>query len=105
MTRLSARFTISPNEVKRYIMDWTSQLSLGETVTGVTATVAELTVPVAGTPPFTVTGIVLAPTGAQAIFYGQGGGDGHNYEISFLATTSVNQVFEDIVEFDVASKQ
>lgn len=106
MTTLSARFSQSPTEVKRYMLDWTAQLSLGEAVTGVVAVVTPMSLHTDGTPPVavTITGIVITPNGTQAIFYVQGGEDGFQYEVDFLATTSIAQKFEDVVEIDIASK-
>lgn len=106
MTVLSARFSQSPTEVKRYMLDWTAQLSTGEKVTALVAVVIPMSLHTDGTNPtaMTVTGIVITPDGTQAIFYAQGGEDGYQYEIDFTATTSIAQKFEDVVEIDIASK-
>lgn len=104
MTQLSARFSQAPNEVKRYMLDYTAQLNDGEILTRLTATVVPAqTIPV-GTPDFVINSIVPAPNGTQAIFYASGGGDTYSYSIQFIATTSIAQTFEDIVEFDVLEK-
>lgn len=104
MTVLTARVTQAPPEVRRYMLDYTAQLNAGETVTGIAATVTPLQTPPLGANPVTVTSIVITPLGNQAVFFVQGGADGIAYEIKFLGTTSLGQVFEDIVEVDVREK-
>lgn len=103
MSSLSARFTQGPQEVKRYLLDYTLFLSSGESVTGVTVTITNLQQPPVGAP-LVVNNIVLGPGGLQCVFFASGGVDGQAYEATFLATTSVGQVLEDVVEFDIAEK-
>lgn len=103
MSVISARFTQTPLEKKRYLLDYNAELSEGELITLVEATVTSPTnAPVS--PAFAVTSIVIAPGSRQAAFYGAGGVDTHAYEVSFLITTSVGQKFEDVVQFDIAEK-
>ena len=103
MTTRSARFSQTPSEKKRYVLDYDAQLSLGEVVSLIVPAVTSPTnAPVS--PAFVVDGIVIGPTGRQAIFYARGGVDTHTYEIQFIATTSIDQTIEDIVEFDVSEK-
>lgn len=105
MTTLSARFSQAPSEVKRYMLDYTAQLNDGESLIGLVANVNPVTQPMpVGAPDFVINNIVIAPNGTQAIFYASGGLDQFSYEIQFLATTSIAQTFEDIVEFDVLEK-
>lgn len=108
MSTLSARFSQAPAEVKRYMLDYSAQLNDGEILTGLAATVNPMTpLPPLGAPAFVINNIVLAPQDTapgKAIFYASGGLDQFSYEIQFLATTSISQVFEDIVQFDVLEK-
>lgn len=104
MSTLSARLTQAPSEVKRWMLDYTAQVTQGETIVGLTVTVTPIgTVPM-GSPAVVINNIVIAPGATQAIFYAQGGADGQNYEAVFLATTSIGQVFEDVVEIDIVEK-
>lgn len=108
MTTLSARFAQAPSEVKRYMLDYSAQLNDGEVLTGLVANVNVSTPPPPlGSPAFVINNIVLAPQDTapgKAIFYASGGLDQFSYEIQFLATTSIAQTFEDVVEFDVLEK-
>lgn len=101
---LSARFSQGPSEIKRYLLDYTAQLSTGETVTGITVTINNLTTPVQGSPAFVVNNMVIVPDGAHVVFFASGGANSNNYTATFLATTSIGQVFEDVVEFDIMEK-
>lgn len=104
MTTLTARVRQAPPEVRRYMLDYTAQLNAGETISTCVATVTPLQTPPLGATPVTVTNIIVGPTGTQVVFFVQGGADGVSYEIKFLGTTSLTQVFEDIVEIDVQEK-
>lgn len=104
MTILSARLTQGPSEVKRYMLDWTQQLTVGETVIGVTVTIAPVTTPPIGAVNLVINNIVIAPLGLTAVFYVSAGTNLQNYEATFLATTSAGQVFEDVIEVDVVEK-
>ncbi len=106
MTTLSARFKQSPVEIKRYILDYTLQLASGESITGVTATVTRISG--AATPTLVVSSIVLLPpvngVVLGAAYYVSGGVDQGQYEVQFLATTSLNQTLEDVVSYVLAEK-
>lgn len=103
MSTISARFNQSPVEKKRYMLDWTAQLAAGEVITGVTANVTSTT---DNSPSlsFTITGIVIAPAGNQAVFFAAYGLTGNVYEVQFIATTSIGQIFEDVVVYNVQEK-
>ena len=103
MSNLSGRVTQSPTEIKRKTLDYTEQLADGEAVTSIACTVTQTSSPVVA-PNVTVTNIVIGPGGLQVIFYISGGVDGNSYELDFLAGTSLNQSFEDVVEVDIAVK-
>jgi hypothetical protein len=86
------------------MLDWTSQLNPGETIASVVAVVTPIQTPPVGAVAVTVTGITLAPSGTQAVFFVQGGADGISYEVQFLGTSSIGQIFEDVVEVDIQEK-
>lgn len=102
MTTLTARFKQTPNEKRRYLLDYTLDLASGETIVSVgTPTV----VPADGvdpTPTLNITSVVIAPGAIQVAFFVDGGADGGTYEVQFLATTSLGQIREDVIEFDIA---
>lgn len=105
MSTLSARFTQSPEEVKRYLLDYTLQLSAGEVVVSITAAITNLGQPPLGAPPLVCNNITIGPSPAlQVLYYISGGLDSQSYEVTFLATTSIGQVLEDVVEYDIAEK-
>lgn len=106
MSTLSAKFKQSPVEVKRYVLDYSLQLATGENILTVTPTIIQISGPVS--PALSVTGIALLPAVAGqvtgAVFYVSGGADQGVYEIKFLATTSLSQTLEDVVQFALAEK-
>lgn len=104
MSTLSARFKQGPQEVKRYLLDYTLFLSAGETVTGVVPSITNMTTPPLGSPPLVVSSVTLGPGGLQAFYFISGGATGQSYEVTFLATTSITQVLEDVVQYDIAEK-
>lgn len=102
MSVLTSRFTQSPAEIRRYIINYALELASGETVTGLTATI---TSPTGGDPThFLINNIVLGPDGTLAFFYASLGDVNQSYEVSLKATTSLSQEFEDIAQFDIKSK-
>lgn len=104
MSTLSARFTQGPQEAKRYMLDYTLFLSTGEAVTSVVATITNMGTPPQGSPPLVVSSTVIGPGGLQVIFFVSGGVSGQSYEISFIATTSIGQKLQDIVQYDIVEK-
>lgn len=100
---LSGVFTQGPLEVKRYLLDFTSQLALGETITGVVVNVTSLTdnAPILS---FVITGLAIAPNGQQVVYFASGGKDQNQYNVQFLATTTLTQVWEDVVQYNVIEK-
>lgn len=101
---LSGVFIQAPIEVKRYVLDYTAQLATGETVTNVVATVSSLT-DNSNVLSFIITNIAIAPNNTQAVFYASGGLDENQYLVKFIATTSLSQTWEDIVQFTVQDKE
>lgn len=101
MTISSARFKQAPLEVRRYVIDYTLQMSPGETVTAITPTI---TSPTDGPLTLVVASIAIASSGLQAAFYASGGAVNQSYEVDFITTTSIGQTFEDVVQIDIVSK-
>jgi hypothetical protein len=104
MSTIAARFVQSPEEVKRYLLDYTLFLVPGESVVGITFTINNLTTPILGSPPLVVSTIVLGPGGLQALYFVSGAATNNSYEVVFLATTSVGQVLQDVVQYDIVEK-
>jgi hypothetical protein len=108
---LSASFQQSPIELKRYLLNWTAQLAQGEIVTSVIATVSSPTDPL-NQGGAQVTGIAIVPAGTQAVFFmsfsnpgpGANTADNQTYLVSFTATTSLTQQWQDVVQFTVSNK-
>lgn len=101
MTKLTGKFTQTPSEVRRYILNYTLTTADGEDIASmavpvVTQTYGKLTVV-----PFVINNVMIAPDGKQVVFYAHGGDDGTEYEIQFLATTTVAQILEDVVQFNI----
>jgi len=102
MSQLSGQFTQDVPENRRYILDYTLQLSSGETITGVTYSV---TSPTGDNPAnLTITSVTINAAGTMAFFYATAGKLNQQYEVAFLATTSIGQVFEDVIKFTITSK-
>jgi len=91
-----ARFIQSPSERKRYVIDYADWLSTGETVSSFTFTVSPTTAPA-----FIVNGTGLSLTNTDIIFFASGGVDGQNYKVEVFATTSIGEIKEDVILFDV----
>lgn len=101
MSVLSGRFQQTVSEVKRYELDYTDQLASGETVVSIAVNV---TSPSGASTMLTINNVAITPAGNQAVFYASGGQDLSSYEVQFLATTTLTQVFEDVVAFDTVDK-
>lgn len=108
MTMLSARFAQSPVETKRYVMDYTLQLASGESISSIAVNIVQTAGPTTGLPAFVINNVALLPpvkgVVLGAAFYASAGGNGCQYEVQFLATTSIGQILEDIVQFVLAEK-
>lgn len=106
MTKLVARFLQSPAENKRYVLDQTLFLATGEAVVSVAIAITQI----AGlaSPPLVVNGLALLPPVnglvLGAAFFVSGGIDQGQYEVQFLTTTTLGQVLEDVVQFNLAEK-
>jgi hypothetical protein len=107
MTTLSARFSQSPAETKRYVMDYTLQLAPGEAIASVAINVVQTGGPTTGHALVVNNVVLLPPVGGVvlgAAFFVSAGADACQYEVQFLATTTVGQILEDIVQFNLAEK-
>lgn len=99
MSTLIAKFTQGPAEVRRYMLDYTLDLNAGENLVGVVPTISS---PSGESPPLlVVNNVVLAANAAGQVvyctFFVSLATGGQNYEIDFLATTSLTQVIEAVV--------
>lgn len=106
MSVLAAKFSQSPTERRRYVLDYTLFLAPGENIIGVTAVVTQITG--ATSPAFVVDSIALLPTVGGvtygAAYFADGGVDAGIYEVQFLATTSLGQTLEDVVLYTLQAK-
>lgn len=102
MSQLSGQFTQDVPENRRYILDYTLQLSSGETVTSLTYSLSS---PTGGNPlALTISNVTLNSAGTMGFFYATGGIANQQYEVAFLATTSIGQIFEDVIKFTITGK-
>lgn len=108
MSMFAARFKQSPVEVKRYVLDFTLQLAPGEGISSVAITIIQTGGVVLGSPPLVVNGMALLPPVSGVVlgaaYFVSGGIDSGIYEVKFLATTSIGQVLEDVVQYILAEK-
>jgi hypothetical protein len=108
MTTLSARFAQSPAESKRYVMDYTLQLASGESIESLAINIVQIAGPTTGVPVLVVNNVALLPPVNSVVlgaaYFVSGGGDGCQYEVQFLATTTIGQILEDIVQYALAEK-
>lgn len=103
MSRLSGRFTQAPEEVRRYILNYTLTLSQGETISSLVVNSITQVFGKTTVAPFVVNNIVIGPGSTQVVYFVSGGDDQTDYEVQFLATTSVGQVIEDVVYYSIQS--
>lgn len=97
MSRLG-RYYKTMTEKKRYTIDYTDWLDVGEAVTSVDFVV--LGAPT--TPPLVVDLVQVLPTGLGVQYYVSGGLDGVAYEITATLTTNQGpQIREDAVFFQI----
>jgi O-acetylhomoserine/O-acetylserine sulfhydrylase-like pyridoxal-dependent enzyme len=86
-------FLKSPNETKQYAIDYSKWLENGEILTSATFS--------ASPSDMTIGSYVIDGTGAILSFYVSGGTDSGYYVVTVLATTSIGQIKEDTVHFNV----
>jgi hypothetical protein len=90
------RFVQSPNADRRRLINCAPWLSEGERVVLVSAAVDNATAP-----PFVIDRMVIDPEGQKFSYHASGGVLGEEYIATFTVTTSVGQVREDEVRFQV----
>lgn len=83
-------------ERKRYSIDYSDWLDIGELLTNVV-----FTIPVNTTTPLVVDGIAINPGGLGVQYYVSGGKDNAQYEVLATATTTGTQVKVDDLLFTV----
>lgn len=107
MSIISARFNQSPAETKRYVLDYTQQLASGESISSLAVNVIQTAGPTTG-PALLINNVALLPPVKTlvlgAAFFASLGSNACQYEVQFLATTSLGQILEDIVQFVLAEK-
>lgn len=107
MSQIEAKFSQSPPESLRYLIDMTLDLATGESIASIAA--PTITSPSGElVPTLVVSNIALAPAVngqvTQASYFVAGGTAGQSYEIDFLITTSLPQVHEVVVAMNIQVK-
>lgn len=77
----------TPNAVKRYSIDWSDWLDLGETISGVTFAVTPV-----DASPVVISGNTINTAGTGITFYAGGGVDKTNYSVIATMNSSGGQV-------------
>jgi hypothetical protein len=107
MTTLSARFAQSPAEAKRYVLDYTLQLATGEAIVSLAINIVQRGGPTTG-PALLINNVALLPPVGGVVlgaaFFASAGNNACQYEVQFLATTTLGQILEDVVQFVLAEK-
>ena len=108
MSTLSATFAQSPAETRRYIMNYALQLAAGEAIDSVEIAIVQTGGPTVGVPALVVNNVALLPPVNGVVlgfaYFVSGGGNACQYEVQFLATTSVGQILEDVVLYNLAER-
>jgi len=86
----------SPDERKRYSIDYTDWLDTGEQLSAVTFEV----IPV-DADPVAIDGIAIETGNKSVVFYASAGLDGKSYKAIATMTTSGGQVKEDTVQYTI----
>lgn len=90
------KFVKAPVEVKRYSIDYSEWLAVGETVS-----TASFSVSLATAPPLTIGSISVILAGLSVEFFVSGGLDANTYSVFVTVTTSGLQTKEDSITFVV----
>lgn len=107
MSQITARFNQGPSESRRYLIDMTLDLATGESIASIAAPTI---ISPSGqlVPALVINNIVLAPAVngqvTMATFFASVGTSGQNYEVDFLVTTTLPQVIEVVVAFNIQVK-
>ena len=78
-----AKYVKAAGDRKRYQIDYTDWLDIGESVVSVVFTIVQVTVP-----PLVIDTIAVLPTGLGVQYYASGGIDGQTYTVYANLTTS-----------------
>jgi hypothetical protein len=106
---ISARFNQSSIEVKRYLLQYQLQLAAGEYITAVTCTITSST-DEDNNGGFQITSIAIAPSpnNYEVAFFASCAtpsvADLNVYNANFVATTSLGQVLQDVVVYNIQNK-
>lgn len=106
MSTFDAKFKQSPAENKRYVLDYTLFLASGEAIVSVAIAITQT----AGlaSPPLVVNSLALLPPVGGVVlgaaYFVSGGVDQGQYEVQFLATTTLGQILEDVVQYNLSEK-
>lgn len=95
--RIGKLYTLTPNERKRYTIEYSDWLDTGETIDAVEFTIEEEIT----TPPFEITDDDIDVGGTLIAFFAEGGIDGSSYKVIVKVTTSNGQVKEDHILYAV----
>lgn len=95
MMRLGT-FAKSPQERKRYTIDYTDWLETAETITAALYTIRQAT-----SPALVVDAQSILTGNKKVSFYVSGGDDTETYDVEVKITTSTGQIKEDVVSFTV----
>jgi len=91
------KYVKATNERKRYSIDYSDWLDVGELLSGVVFSVPTNNV----TTPLVIDDIAITPDGLGVQYYVSGGVDGEQYEVLATATTSGAQIKVDDLLFTV----
>lgn len=91
------KYVKATNERKRYSIDYSDWLDVGELLTDVAFTIPTNNI----TTPLVVDDIAITPDGLGVQYYVSGGVDGEQYEVLATATTSGAQIKADDLLFTV----
>lgn len=91
------KYVKATNERKRYSIDYSDWLDIGELLTDVIFTIPTNNV----TTPLVINDIAITPDGLGVQYYVSGGADGEQYEVLATATTSGAQIKVDDLLFTV----
>ena len=90
------RYKQQPGEKRKRGVDYTEFLEAGELVILVVPVVTPVTSPV-----FVVSTIVIDGAGKKFAYFIEGGVTGNTYLLELTVTTSLGQILEDEIEFEV----
>lgn len=91
------KYVKAASERKRYSINYSDWLDIGELLTGVTFTIPANN----ATTPLVVDDVAVTPDGLGVQYYVSGGADGEQYEVVATATTSGAQIKVDDLLFSV----